>query len=189
MTEEQIFSKQNYTEKPLATGEYEYCSFINCDFSNSDLSDVKFLECRFEGCNLSMAKMRKTSMRDIHFNACKMLGFRFDECHPFGFSVSFDNCVLNHSSFYGVKLMKTSVKQCSLHEVDFTGANLTASLFSKCDFARSVFNNTILEKADLRTSYNYAIDPEKNRIKKAKFSIHGIAGLLHKYDISIDETM
>jgi hypothetical protein len=43
-----------------------------------------------------------------------------------------------------------------------------------------------LEKADFRTSYNYSINPEVNRIKKAKFSTAGIAGLLCKYDIEIE---
>jgi len=32
---------------------------------------------------------------------------------------------------------------------------------------------------------NYSIDPEKNKIKKARFSTAGIAGLLDKYDIEI----
>ena len=50
----------------------------------------------------------------------------------------------------------------------------------------AAFENTILEKADFRTSFNYSIDPGKNRIKKAKFSLAGIAGLLEKYDIEID---
>jgi hypothetical protein len=52
--------------------------------------------------------------------------------------------------------------------------------------ANATFENTILEKADLRTSYNYLIDPEINRIKKAKFSKEGIVGLLHRYDIEIE---
>ncbi|MGB5462457.1 MAG: pentapeptide repeat-containing protein, partial [Aureibaculum sp.] len=34
--------------------------------------------------------------------------------------------------------------------------------------------------------YNYSIDPEKNPIKKAKFSQDGIGGLLDKYDIVIE---
>jgi hypothetical protein len=38
----------------------------------------------------------------------------------------------------------------------------------------------------VRTSFNYSIDLERNRIKKAQFSITGIAGLLDKYDIDID---
>jgi len=39
---------------------------------------------------------------------------------------------------------------------------------------------------DFRTSVNYSLDPERNRIKKARFSLSGIAGLLDKYDIEID---
>lgn len=43
-----------------------------------------------------------------------------------------------------------------------------------------------MEKADFRTSYNFSIDPDVNRIKKAKFSLDGVRGLLDKYDIQID---
>jgi hypothetical protein len=51
---------------------------------------------------------------------------------------------------------------------------------------KAIFENTTIEKSDFRTSFNYLIDPEKNRIRKARFSITGIAGLLDKYDIDID---
>jgi uncharacterized protein YjbI with pentapeptide repeats len=63
---------------------------------------------------------------------------------------------------------------------------LTSSVFDNCDLARATFDQTILEKADFRTSYNYSIHPETNRIKKAKFSLSGIGGLLDRYDIEID---
>jgi hypothetical protein len=33
---------------------------------------------------------------------------------------------------------------------------------------------------------NYSIDPDLNKIKKARFSTQGIAGLLDKYDIEIE---
>jgi len=50
---------------------------------------------------------------------------------------------------------------------------------------RATFDN-FSERTDFRTSFNYSIDPEKNRIRKARFSLIGIAGLLNKYDIDID---
>jgi uncharacterized protein YjbI with pentapeptide repeats len=71
-------------------------------------------------------------------------------------------------------------------ECDFTDSDLTSAVFDNCDLAHTVFYNTILEKGDLRTSYNYFIDPEINRIKKARFSISGVPGLLEKYDIEIE---
>jgi len=43
------------------------------------------------------------------------------------------------------------------------------------------------EKADFRTAYNFSIDPEVNKINRAKFSSMNLAGLLSKYDIEIDD--
>jgi uncharacterized protein YjbI with pentapeptide repeats len=59
-------------------------------------------------------------------------------------------------------------------------------VFDNCDFNGAVFENTILEKADLRSSFHYSLDPEFNHIKKAKFSAAGIIGLLDKYDIVVE---
>ena len=73
-----------------------------------------------------------------------------------------------------------------LHELDFSETDLSSAIFEGCDLQRSIFSGTNLEKADLRTSYNYSIDPEQNRLKKAKFSLPGVIGLLDKHDIQID---
>lgn len=78
-------------------------------------------------------------------------------------------------------------KNCQVQEVEFIEADLTMVLFDNCDLMRAVFENTILEKADLRTSYNYSIDLETNRVKKAKFSVTGLPGLLNKYDLHIEQ--
>jgi uncharacterized protein YjbI with pentapeptide repeats len=114
-----------------------------------------------------------------------MLGLHFEDCSDFLFAVHFDKCILNLSSFFKQKLKKTKFKECSLHEVDFTEADLGNASFDNCDLAGAKFEKSNLEKADLSTSFNYSIDPELNRIKKAKFSIAGITGLLDKYDIEI----
>jgi len=115
-----------------------------------------------------------------------MLGLYFENCNQFGLSFSFDNCNLTHSSFYQTILKKTIFKNSQFHEVDFAECDLTSCVFDNCDLAKATFKNTILEKVDFRTSFNYSINPEINRIKKAKFSLSGIVGLLDKYDIQID---
>ncbi len=178
--------KKDYSEEPIELGEYDVCHFTNCNFSNSDLSNVIFIDCTFSACNLSGAKLNKTSLRDCTFKDCKLLGLHFFNCHDFLFAVTFENCNLNLASFYRMKIKKTIFKNCNLQEVDFSEADLSAALLDNCDLALSVFSNTILEKADLKTAYNYSIDPETNYIKKAKFSSNGIAGLLDKYDLEIE---
>ena len=130
--------------------------------------------------------MIETALGDVIFKNCKMTGIHFEQCNKFMTSLSFDNCQLNLSSFYKLKLKRTSFKNSVLHEVDFTEADISESVFDNCDLAKAVFENTNLEKADLRTSFNYSINPDINRIKKAKFSVSGIAGLLSKYDIVIE---
>jgi uncharacterized protein YjbI with pentapeptide repeats len=183
---EKTFQKINFSLHPIPKGEYELCSFINCDFSNTDLSSMVFVSCEFVACNLSLVPINDTSFREVNFKDCKMLGLRFDTCHTFGLAMNFINCNLNHSSFYKIKLKKSTLKDCQLQETDFTECDLTASKIENCNFLNASFDRTILEKADLRTSYNYLINPEQNHIKRAKFSLSGVSGLLVKYDIEID---
>lgn len=180
------FEKIDFTTNEFTKGDYENCSFINCNFSYMELSKINFTECLFISCNLSLAKLAQTSFRDIQFKDSKLVGLHFDNCDEFLFAVDFDDCILDLSSFYKRKLKKTKFKNASLQEVDFTEADLTNSLFDNCNLEKAIFANTILEKADLRTSYNYSIHPESNKIKKARFSMTGIAGLLDKYDIEIE---
>lgn len=184
---EETFDKLKFTIKPLAKGEYELCTFKNCDFSNADLSEIKFVDCDFNECNLSLARLTLTAFRDARFLNCKMLGLQFDTCNEFGFAVYFENCNLNNSNFYKTKLKATVFKNVVLQEVDFTESDLAAAVFEDCDLLGATFENTNLEKADFRTSFNFAIDPELNRIKKAKFSQNGLAGLLGRYDIDIEQ--
>ena len=83
-------------------------------------------------------------------------------------------------------MKKARFVDCSLQEVDFTGADLSMAVFGNCNLSRAVFHDSNLEKADFRTASECSIDPEANRIKKAKFSYAGIAGLLGKYNIVIE---
>lgn len=180
------FNKDDITNKELAIADYENCIFTNCDLSNADLSKRIFLDCEFVTSNLSSARLHKTAFKTVKFKDCKLLGLHFEDCDDFLFEIEFENCQLNLSSFYKMKIKKTRFKNCNLSEADLTEADLTNSIFDNCDLSGTKFENTILEKSDLRTSYGYSIDPESNKIKKAKFSIHGIAGLLDKYDIELE---
>ncbi|MFC3160186.1 pentapeptide repeat-containing protein [Chryseobacterium arachidis] len=102
-------------------------------------------------------------------------------------SFRFEGCLLNNSIFYKTNIKKTLFKNSKLTEVDFAECDLSNSVFSHCDFAGAVFDRTNLEKADFRTSMNYSIDPSQNRLKKAKFSLSEILGLLRQFDIEIDK--
>lgn len=181
------FINLNFTGNPLNKGEYEDCTFKNCDFSDSDLAEMNFLNCEFTGCNLSMVKLYQASFRDTKFMNCKILGTRFEECNKQTSGLTFINCSINLSSFCKLKLKKTIFRNSQVVESDFTETDLFESIFERSDLSGSVFEHTNLGKVDFRTAFNFSIDPEKNILKKARFSPAGIRGLLGKYDIVIEE--
>jgi fluoroquinolone resistance protein len=181
-----LFDRIDYTTSPLPRGEYENCTFKNCNFYNSDFSNFVFRECIFDECDLSLVALKNTTLNDIRFVNCKLLGLQFHECNSFLLSFGFENCILKLAVFYKLKLKKTKFINCNLQEADFTETDLTSVAFENCDMYRAIFYSTNLEKADFRSSFNYAFDPERNRIKKARFSRLGVTGLLDKYNIEIE---
>lgn len=181
---QQTFSKLGPDD--FRKGEYQQCVFSNCDFSNVDFSGSKFIECEFNGCGLSLVMVAGTTLNDVRFTNCKMLGWRFDQCNPFTLSFSFDHCVLNDSSFFKVKMKKTVLRNSQLHHVDFGESDLSEVILDHCDLKGAMFESTNLQKADLRTATNFSIDPEVNQVRKAKFSEAGLRGLLDKYDIVVN---
>ncbi len=167
--------------------EYEDCTFSNCNFENVDLSGIKFSTCTFVDCNISLAKLRNTTLQDIRFISCKMMGLQFDTCNTFGISFYFENCHLQHSTFVKMKIKGTIFKNCQLQETVFAEADASQVIFDQCNLTSAIFDRTLLEKADFRTAFNYTINPEINRIKKAKFSLQGLEGLLQKYQIEVEK--
>jgi len=185
-SEDEKFDGIDYSIKKLPVGEYENCRFTNCNFAEANLSKITFIDCVFDNCNLSAANINGTAFQETSFSNCKLMGLRFEDCNQFLFTVSFTGCLLNLSTFYKVKLKNTRFINCSLQEVDFTEADLTLAEFDNCNLLHAVFDNSVLEKADLRTAINFSIDPERNKLKKAKFSAATLSGLLHKYDLVIE---
>lgn len=184
--EHKTFEKLIYSGKEVKNKEFEQCTFKDCDLSDGLFLNNRFTECVFMGCNLSMTKLAGSSLRDVIFKQCKLLGVNFSECEDFLFSVRFENCILDYASFMKKKMTKTKFVNTSLKQVAFTGANLSNAVFDNCDLADAIFNGTDLKEADFRTANNYVIDPELNAIKKAKFSLYGIVGLLTKYGINVE---
>ena len=127
-----------------------------------------------------------TSLKNVDFKNCKLLGIHFHTCDDFLFQVNSEDCILDYASFANKKMLKTKFTNSSLKEVTFTGSNLSHAIFNNCNLAGAIFNNTQLMGADFTSAYHYKIDPEYNPMKKAKFSTQGILGLLEKYDIKIE---
>jgi len=177
---------KNIASKGSRDGEFENCSFVNCDFSNGVFTSGKFTDCVLTNCNLALAKLGQCQLNDVTFKDCKLLGLNFCDCSDFLFTVKFENCILDYSSFARKKMAKTHFLNSSLRNVDFTDSDLSKAVFANDDLTNAVFNKTTIKEADFLTARNYSIDPEKNNVKKARFSLYGVIGLLNKYDIRVE---
>lgn len=184
------FEDQNYqqaalVESPLIQAHYDYCRFTGCNLERYDLSGYKFTDCTFTDCNLSLANLAGCSFQDIKFINCKLLGLHFEACNPFNISFSFQDCILDHSSFFKLKIKKTIFLGSRLQEVEFEGADLTQADFQRCDLQLANFFQTNLEQANFINAENFSIDPDSNKIKGAKFGLQGLPGLLEKHQLKI----
>lgn len=165
--------------------DYERCTFINCDFTQCDFLGVAFTDCVFISCNFNDAKINYVSLRDAVFTDCNFSSVNFSMVDALLFSVEFKDCILDYAKFYTLKIKGTTFSNCSLTAVDFMSTDLTGVIFDNCNLHKAVFVDAIANKADFTTSYNFSIDPERNELKKAKFSQAGLKGLLEKYDIIV----
>lgn len=165
---------------------FEDCKFINCDLSYANLSHITFINCEMDTCNLSLIKITDTGFQNVDFKDCKITGVNFGDSSSFSLSVSFTKCMLDYTVWHKKKLKGTIFNECSFEEADFSETDFTNAVFEKCNLNRTIFNRTILKGADLRTAYNFNIDPENNTITKAKFSSDALGGLLIKYNLIIE---
>ncbi|MDO7849065.1 pentapeptide repeat-containing protein [Hymenobacter sp. M29] len=185
-----------FPEENVATGwdarhllghtEFDEYHFINCDFGGADLSGLRFSECRFERCNLSSAKLAGTALQNVAFDECKLLGLQFTACRDMLFGVHFDQCQLRYASFAGRTMPGTRFVGCGLEEADFADADLTNALFQDCPMGGAVFQNTRLSGANFTSATGFVIDPETNPLLGAKFTLHGLLGVVAKFGLVVE---
>ncbi len=183
----QHYNMQDDLPNQWAGHTFEQCTFQKLSLSQVFLAGANFIDCRFEQCNLSRAIVKNTQFNDVSFADCVLQGVDFGSCNTFGFHVDFQTCQLDQSLFVGRRLVKAKFVECSLKSVLFVRCDMTSVLFDRCDLELAKFDDNNLTQADFTTSFNIALDPDENRLKKAKFSLYSLPGLLTKYGLSIRE--
>lgn len=169
--------------------EFDSCKFTECDFSDANFTRCKFIDCHFLKCNLSVLKVEYSKFFDVIFEDCKMVGVNWTKadwpslalCAP----IKLQKCIINDSSFYGLKLKELVIEECKAHDVDFREGDFTEANFSYSKFSGSLFNSTNLTGADFTEATDYHIDIYNNRINQAKFSRYEAVSLLESLDVEL----
>lgn len=181
-----VFYQQTFEKgTTIERGSYEDCTFNNGDFANQFLNGYTFENCTFIDCNLSNANIQNSQFQKAHFERCKLLGIAFDKANSFLFEVHFVESQVDFSSFNQCNLKSSTFVKSQFRNADFSNSNLSGVELQECDFRDAVFYNTQLEKTDFTTAQNVVFNPELNKIKHAKFSLHGLEGLLLHHKIII----
>lgn len=184
---DQLFDTPEALPQPLSSQTFERCTFRKLNLSKQSLNSATFVNCTFIGCNLSAAEIKNTTFNDVHFQECSVSHLDFGKCNPFGFHVDFQNCQLDYSIFLNRNLKKTTFSDCTLREAHFLTCDLTGSIFKSCNLELAKFAGCTLSQVNFATSFNLRLDPDDNTLKKTKFSLYNLPGLLAKYDIIITE--
>ncbi len=179
------FKNDDYTKNPLVRADYEECTFESCQFQDGFLDNQNFVDCVFNNCDFSNCNITNTIFNEVLFKKCKLVGVQFEKANSGLLSLGFLDCNLTLTSFYGMQIQKTNFSGSNLSQADFTETDLTEVDFSYCNLHNTVFKRSILNSANLTTALNFNIDPENNRLKKARFAEEGLSGLLKKYDIVV----
>jgi uncharacterized protein YjbI with pentapeptide repeats len=179
------YNNHTYGVDEINFKEFECCTFNHCTFSACNFMDVTFIDCVFNDCIFNEARINHVALRTVTFNRCEIKDVNFAMCNKLIFEVHFDNCTLDFSKFYTLKIKGTNFINCSLIAVDFMAADLTEVFFENCDLYRAEFNKATANKTNFKSSYNYTIDPKTTKLKKAVFALEGLKGLLYKHDIVV----
>lgn len=185
--------------KELFLGEVEItsCSFMDCTFLRSSFSKVIFTSCRFIDCEFTECDFSLVKLPDCVFSGgairdSKVIGVDWTHVSwtEMGLRkpLMIENCAISHSTFIGLDLSEFKIRRCVAVNVDFREANLHKVDFRETDLMDSLFSNTNLTDADFRGAQNYQIDPTRNKIQGAKFSLPEAMALLYSMEIDLSDS-
>jgi len=188
---DQVFSGLNEHEATFEGLDLTGCTFDACAFSRCTFYRCVFVDCTFRGCDLSLLKVPNSRFAEVRFSASKLIGVDWtvagdNTTTKLSFSVGFEDCVLDYSSFFGLSLRGVLLTRCSAKDVDFSEADLGRADCRGTDFTGSKFLHTDLSRADFRAARSYAIDPTANTVKQARFSLPEAVSLLRAFDVKVE---
>jgi fluoroquinolone resistance protein len=183
------FTDLSYVQETISRKTFESCVFESCDFTESFFDACSFKDCQFTKCKLTAVNVRNSKFSDVQFHDSKVLGVDWTKAYwrglDLGAALCFKACLVNASSFYGLKQPGITFEDCRAHDVDFREAILSRATFSGTDLTNSLFVNTNLTGADFNGATHYDIDVKKNTIKNAIFCRYEAVSLLTSLGIKL----
>lgn len=177
-------------DSDIESNEYAECLFEQCQFMDMALRNVVFSNCVFTGCTFRNVDMSGLRMQNASFQDCAFIGIDWSEVRRTGklfpLFKEIGGCTLKFNNFFKMKIPKISIVDSSLLDCAFMECELAGSVFRNVDFQDTTFQDCDLSKADFREARNYKINTTSNRVRKARFSLPEVVGLLDNLDVIIE---
>ena len=168
----------------LENAEFEDCVFDHCRWLGTRVQNCRFNACTFDHCNFSGVVFSFTTMKDAWLlnSAFRSMAWgglqgKSGVFQPFG---KIKNCAFRYNDFSGMALNGFDWTGAELQQCTFDDTRLAGASFYGVRLGRTRFTRCDLQKADLRTAEEYAIDLETNKLKGARFSFPDVVRLLEK---------
>lgn len=180
------FDSVVYEEQHVRYRMFDSCTFTKSNLKGCLFEHCKFENCTFDDCDLSLVKFRNTSFNRVTIKNSKAIGILWYTVND-PLDLYFENAKINFSSFWKKNLKKIRFMNCMAEEVDFSECNLVQADFTGTDLMNAKFFQTDLSQANFVGAANYLIDPQVNKLKKAKFSLPEALSFLSVLGITIVE--
>ncbi len=188
---DETFREVHVDQGELVSSEFYDCLFLRCRFVGTLLRGCRFAGCTFQRCDLSLVQVVQSTFSSTRFEDSTVIGVDWTQADwspgGLGDPVSFHNCAISHSTFIGLRLRGIQIRDSVARDVDFREADLSHGDFRGTDLADSIFIHTDLTEADLSRARNYHMDPGRNVLTQARFSLPEAMSLLYGMDIVLTE--
>ena len=185
----QQFKQLSAANERIINTEFFDCIFIDCLFNEATFKQCHFQNCEFKRCDLSLVHWTGSTFQNGRFQQTKLIGVDWSRLAWSKYikesPLHFDSCILDYGTFIGLNLHKQKMVDCSIKDVDFSDADLTKATFERSDLTRTQFRNTNITKANFQQARNYDINPQRNKVSQAQFSMPEAIALLHSLDIKL----
>ena len=112
--ENTIYSGIDFEGQNNSNIAFENCNFRSCRFNNLALENIKYSSCLFEKCEIILTNIKNSTLNDVKFLDCKIIGINFIECNDFGLSLDFEGSILDSVVIYEKSLKKTNIVKCKI---------------------------------------------------------------------------
>ena len=188
---DQVFKDVDLERDQLVSSEFYDCVFVRCSFVESVFRNCRFVNCAFQQCDLSLVQVPESTFSATRFENSKVIGVNWTQANwsatGLGNPLGFFKSAISHSTFIGLGLRGIQIRDCVAVDVDFREADLSQADFVGTDLSQSMFGHTNLAGADLSRARNYHIDPGRNVLRQARFSLPEAMSLLYSLDIVLVE--